>query len=603
MSEQSGNDLDFEGWVCPTPLRDTPTIVMGHGGGGAMSGELIEQLFLPAFGGAAHAELGDSAVLSVPGLTEGARLAFSTDSFVVKPMFFPGGSIGDLAVNGTVNDLAMSGATPLFLSTAFILSEGTPLADIGRVATAVGKAAEAAGVQLVTGDTKVVDSASGDGVYVNTAGIGVVPAGVEIGPRRAELGDAVIISGDIGVHGIAVMSCREGLEFGTTVESDTASLHGLVAEMLATGVDVHVLRDPTRGGVSATLNEIAKASGVGIELVERDLPIPHRGQRRLWAARARRTPGGQRGQAARDGPGRSRRRGAGGDARPSARHRRPRHRDVRRRAPTDGRGAHRARWHPRGRPARSANSCRGSAEVSRLGAVRFAQYAYPPNELGYCGPAGAEAMLAPDAFEDIERRARLFDGAWSYLELLAAAAGIDDPLDVAVVDAYWVGSDLLDTVDSAALVLALEERFRGQFGGTWREASARAAAHHSFQVFEVYPWAGLLREGRPPEPAVNVLDRCRIRVGEVTAVEGEQVTVSTQLLVWDGAALEGTGPVSETARWSVDGSSLIDPPAVGDTVALHWDWVCAVIGPEQARMIRDREALARAGAGLSGVRR
>ena len=266
----AANDLDFEGWVCPTPLRDTPTIVMGHGGGGAMSGELIEELFLPAFGGAAHAELGDSAVLPMPT----GRLAFSTDSFVVKPMFFPGGSIGDLAVNGTVNDLAMSGATPLYLSTAFILSEGTALADIGRVAMAVGKAAEVAGVQLVTGDTKVVDSGSGDGIYINTAGIGVVPDGVEIGPRRARVGDAVLISGDIGVHGIAVMSCREGLDFGTTVTSDTAPLHTLVAEMLGTGVDVRVLRDPTRGGVSATLNEIAKASGIGIELVERDLPIP-----------------------------------------------------------------------------------------------------------------------------------------------------------------------------------------------------------------------------------------------------------------------------------------------------------------------------------------
>jgi hydrogenase expression/formation protein HypE len=268
------SELDFDGWVCPTPLRDTPTIVMGHGGGGAMSAELVEQLFLPAFGGAARAELGDSAVLTVPGLAAGARLAFSTDTFVVRPMFFPGGSIGDLAVNGTVNDLAMSGATPLFLSTAFILAEGTALTDIGRIATAVGKAAGTAGVQLVTGDTKVVDSGSGDGVYLNTAGIGVVPAGVEIGPRRAEVGDAVLISGDIGVHGIAVMSCREGLEFGTTVESDTAALHGLVAELLGTGVDVHVLRDPTRGGVAATLNEIAKASGVGIELVERDLPVP-----------------------------------------------------------------------------------------------------------------------------------------------------------------------------------------------------------------------------------------------------------------------------------------------------------------------------------------
>jgi len=264
------NDLDFEGWTCPLPLRDTPTIVMGHGGGGAMSGELIESLFLPAFGGAARAELGDSAVLTVPP----GRLAFSTDSFVVKPMFFPGASIGDLAVNGTVNDLAMSGATPLYLSTAFILAEGTSMSDIGRVAMAVGKAAEVAGVQLVTGDTKVVDSGSGDGIYINTAGIGVIADGVDIGPDRARVGDAVLVSGDIGVHGVAVMSCREGLEFGTTIESDSAPLHGLVAEMLATGIDVRVLRDPTRGGVSATLNEIAKASGVGIELVERDLPIP-----------------------------------------------------------------------------------------------------------------------------------------------------------------------------------------------------------------------------------------------------------------------------------------------------------------------------------------
>jgi hydrogenase expression/formation protein HypE len=266
----ASNELDFEGWVCPLPLRDTPNIVMGHGGGGAMSAELIDQLFLPAYGGAAHAELGDSAILPAPR----GRIAFSTDSFVVKPMFFPGGSIGDLAVNGTVNDLAMSGATPLYLSTAFILSEGTPLEQIGRVATSIGKAAEAAGVALVTGDTKVVDSGSGDGVYVNTAGIGVIADGVDIGPRRAAVGDAVIISGDIGVHGVAVMSCREGLEFGTTIESDTAALHGLVAEMLATGIDVHVLRDPTRGGVAASLNEIAKAAGVGVELVERDLPIP-----------------------------------------------------------------------------------------------------------------------------------------------------------------------------------------------------------------------------------------------------------------------------------------------------------------------------------------
>ena len=263
--------LDVEGWTCPLPLRDSPFVVMGHGGGGAMSAELIEHLFLPAFGAAAPGELGDAAVLDVGA---GVRLAFSTDSFVVKPMFFPGGNIGDLAVNGTVNDLAMAGAVPLYLSTAFILQEGTALADLGRIAAAMGAAARAAGVRLVTGDTKVVDTGSGDGVYVTTTGVGAIPAGVDIGPGRAAPGDAVLISGDIGVHGIAVLSCREGLEFGTAVRSDTAALHGLVADMIATGADLHVLRDPTRGGVAASLNEIARSAAVGIELVERDLPIP-----------------------------------------------------------------------------------------------------------------------------------------------------------------------------------------------------------------------------------------------------------------------------------------------------------------------------------------
>ena len=262
--------VSFDGWVCPLPLRDSPTIVMGHGGGGAMSAELVEHLFLPAFGEAADAELGDSAVMSVAG----GRLAFSTDSYVVRPLFFPGGSIGDLAVNGTVNDLAMSGATPLALSTAFILEEGTALSELGRVAEALGSSARAAGVRLVTGDTKVVDAGHGDSIFINTAGIGVLAAGTDIRPDRARKGDAVIVSGDIGVHGVAVMSCREGLEFGTAVESDTAPLNGLVAAMLATGADVHVLRDPTRGGVAASLNEIAKASKIGVSLVERQLPIP-----------------------------------------------------------------------------------------------------------------------------------------------------------------------------------------------------------------------------------------------------------------------------------------------------------------------------------------
>lgn len=257
-------------WVCPAPLRETSSILMGHGGGGAMSAELIEHLFLPAFGAAADAEMGDSAVLQLGG----ERVAFSTDSYVVRPLFFPGGSIGDLAVNGTVNDLAMAGAQPMALSTAFILEEGTALADLARVASAVGTAALAAGVKLVTGDTKVVDSGHGDGVYINTTGIGLVDPRVNISPQRVRAGDAVIISGDIGVHGVAVLSCREGLEFSTTVTSDCAPLNGLVAAMIDSGADIHTLRDPTRGGVAATLNEIAKAAGVGISLDERSLPVP-----------------------------------------------------------------------------------------------------------------------------------------------------------------------------------------------------------------------------------------------------------------------------------------------------------------------------------------
>ncbi|MET8428454.1 hydrogenase expression/formation protein HypE [Nocardia sp. NPDC004860] len=270
MREEISAPVDLANWVCPMPLRDSPTIVMGHGGGGAMSGELVEHLFLPAFGAAAEAGMGDSAVLTVGE----SRLAFSTDSFVVKPMVFPGGSIGELAVNGTVNDLAMAGARPLALSTAFILEEGTALAEIAQIAGAMGTAALGAGVTLVTGDTKVVDAGHGDRVYINTTGIGVIDEGVDIRPQRASVGDVVIVSGDIGLHGVAVLSCREGLEFGTTVCSDTAPLHGLVAAMLATGADVHVLRDPTRGGLAASLNEIAHTAKVGVALEENNIPIP-----------------------------------------------------------------------------------------------------------------------------------------------------------------------------------------------------------------------------------------------------------------------------------------------------------------------------------------
>ena len=259
---------DLEGWTCPVPLRDSPTVVMGHGGGGQLSAELIEHVFVPAFG--SSGPLTDSAVVSLGG----SRVAFSTDTFVVRPLFFPGGSIGHLAVNGTVNDLAMSGATPAFLSCGMVLEEGTDIATVARVARDMGSAATIAGVRIVTGDTKVVDAGHGDGVYVNTAGMGIVPDGVDIRPDRAVPGDVVIVSGAIGVHGIAIMSVREGLEFGSQIRTDSAALHPLVAAMLAVTPDLHVLRDPTRGGLATSLNEIATASGVGVRLTESSVPVP-----------------------------------------------------------------------------------------------------------------------------------------------------------------------------------------------------------------------------------------------------------------------------------------------------------------------------------------
>lgn len=262
--------INISGWTCPLPLRDHPNIILGHGGGGKLSAELVQHLFLPAFQNDVLERLGDSAVLNLGG----GRLAFSTDSFVVQPLFFPGGNIGDLAVNGTVNDLAMSGAQPLFLSAGFILEEGLALDELGVIVQTMSAAARQAGVQLVAGDTKVVDRGHGDGVYINTSGIGLIPDGVTIAPHRAQPGDVVLISGEIGLHGIAVMSMRAGLTFETVVESDCAPLNGLVAAMLATTQEIHVLRDPTRGGVASSLNEIARSSEVGIVLDERSLPVP-----------------------------------------------------------------------------------------------------------------------------------------------------------------------------------------------------------------------------------------------------------------------------------------------------------------------------------------
>jgi hypothetical protein len=227
--------------------------------------------------------------------------------------------------------------------------------------------------------------------------------------------------------------------------------------------------------------------------------------------------------------------------------------------------------------------------VSAQGALLFARYAYPPNELGYCGPGGAAALLRADAPAEIARRARRFEGAWSYLEVIAEAAGIADPLDPAVVQAYWIGNDLLDAVRPEALLERMRDRFRGQLGGTWRSAGDRAIAHHGFHVFEVYPWAALLAPGGNPT-AVSVLDRCRIRTGVVLGVDGETATVRSNPLVWDGAALTCGPARDEAVRWSAGGRSLLDEPSPGDRVTLHWDWVCDVVTEQQSARIESLEA-------------
>ena len=263
---------DPSNWVCPMPLRETKRIVMGHGGGGILSEELIENLFLPAFGSGGGPSR-DSALLDVPA----GRIAVTTDSYVVNPLFFPGGNIGDLAINGTINDLACSGAQPIGLTAGFILEEGLEVEMLGVIAQSMGRAAAEAGVPVVTGDTKVVGKGGADGLFINTAGVGVVPDGVRIGPEQARPGDHVIVSGNIGEHGVAIMSVREGIDFGTTVTTDSAPLHRLVAAMLAAVPDpnfVHALRDPTRGGLVAATVEIARAAGVGVELDENTIPIP-----------------------------------------------------------------------------------------------------------------------------------------------------------------------------------------------------------------------------------------------------------------------------------------------------------------------------------------
>lgn len=255
--------------ACPLPSNEYERVVLGHGSGGRLSADLLREVFLPAFQNDVLAALEDQATLPI-----GAeRIAFTTDSFVVRPLFFPGGDIGRLAVNGTINDLAVGGARPLWLSAAFILEEGLELAELRRVAESMSAACREAGVKLVAGDTKVVDRGKGDKLFITTAGIGVVPEGVSLSVANARVGDAVILSGTIGDHGMAVMSVREGLEFETELKSDTAGLHTLAQLMLAKCPAICCMRDPTRGGLSSTLNEIAAASRVGIRIREADLPV------------------------------------------------------------------------------------------------------------------------------------------------------------------------------------------------------------------------------------------------------------------------------------------------------------------------------------------
>ncbi|HKE21605.1 MAG TPA: hydrogenase expression/formation protein HypE [Bryobacteraceae bacterium] len=256
-------------FTCPAPIAANDTILLGHGSGGKLSADLLRDIFLPAFANPLLSRLEDQAIFEIAG----ARLAFTTDSFVVKPLFFHGGDIGSLAVHGTVNDLAMGGARPLALSAAFILEEGFSLADLRRVVDSMAQAAARAGVSIVTGDTKVVERGSGDGVYINTAGIGLVAEGVNLSASNARPGDAVILSGAIGDHGAAILTHREGLELDGAIASDSAPLHDLVDAIFAVTRDIRALRDPTRGGLASTLNEIAAQSRVGIELRESAIPV------------------------------------------------------------------------------------------------------------------------------------------------------------------------------------------------------------------------------------------------------------------------------------------------------------------------------------------
>ena len=255
--------------VCPIPISQYPHVLMAHGGGGKLMHQLIGKMFLAAFTNPLLEMQHDSTVVE----WTGKKLAFTTDSYVVRPIFFPGGDIGSMAVHGTVNDLAMSGARPLYLSSAFILEEGLPMETLWRIVCSMRAAAQRCGVQIITGDTKVVDKGKGDGLFINTAGIGVIEHSQTIAPQNVRPGDSVLVSGDLGRHGMAIMAVREGLEFESQIESDSAPVAGLVMQLLKAGIEIHCLRDLTRGGLASALNEIAEAAGVKIAVEEKSVPV------------------------------------------------------------------------------------------------------------------------------------------------------------------------------------------------------------------------------------------------------------------------------------------------------------------------------------------
>ncbi len=255
---------------CANLISNYDKILLGHGSGGKLTAELIKNIFLPAFENPYLSELSDQAIIDI----NGVKIAFTTDSYVVNPIFFPGGNIGELAINGTVNDLAVGGAKPLFISAGFIIEEGFPLNDLCTIVESMENACEKAGVILVTGDTKVVEKGKGDKIFINTSGIGIIEHDIEISSRKVKPGDKILINGPIGLHGIAILSKREGIEFEIEIESDTAPLNLLVEDILSVSRKIHWMRDPTRGGISTVLNELAQSTKLGVEIWESEIPIP-----------------------------------------------------------------------------------------------------------------------------------------------------------------------------------------------------------------------------------------------------------------------------------------------------------------------------------------